>query len=72
MARAQASGRSFLNIMKHMKGVKFPADKNQLLNLVEQNRSRSQDTDMVKEVIEKIPEKDYGSVSEIVKETNKI
>lgn len=72
MARQQASGRSFLNIMKHMKGVKFPADKNQLLDLVEQNRSRAVDTDMVKDVIEKIPEKMYNSVSEIVKETNKI
>ena len=72
MARQQASGRSFLNIMKHMKGVKFPADKNQLLSLVEQNRSRSQDTDMVMDVIKQIPEKEYNSVSDIVKETNKI
>lgn len=62
------------NIMKHLKGIHFPADKKQLLDLVEQNRNRPgmSDTEDVKSILGKVEDKQYGSVAEIMKEIGKI
>lgn len=60
------------NIMKHMKGIKFPARKDDLKQLAENNRSRAQNTDKILELIDRIPDQDYNRVSDIMREIGKV
>ena len=56
--------------MKHLKGIHFPASKQDILDLA--NRGEGPDTKDVTSVLEKISDKDYQSVAEIMKEIGKI
>lgn len=60
------------NIMKHMKGIKFPAKKDDLKQLAENNRSRAINTDEIIGLIDKIPDRDYNTVAEIMKEIGQV
>ena len=58
------------NIMKHLKGIHFPVDKNGIVELAQ--RGLGPDTDQVMEVINKLPDRQYSSVAEIMKEIGRI
>jgi len=62
------------NVMKHLKGIHFPAAKTDILKVAESNKDRPgmPDPQKVKEILEKLPEKDYLSVAEIMKEIGKV
>lgn len=69
MARG-VGGRSPANIMRHMKGIKFPTDKMTLLEHAK--NGPGPDTDQVVSVLEKIPEQEYPSPAQILKAVGKI
>lgn len=71
MARG-VGGRGPANIMKHTKGIKFPATKEDIVNQVEKNRGAAPDTDVVLEVVRKLPEQEYKAPNEILKAVGKI
>ncbi len=58
------------NIMKQMKGIHFPATRSEIVELVK--NGPGPDTDQVIGIVEKLPEKEYKSVAEIMKEIGKI
>jgi hypothetical protein len=70
MARG-VGGHGPANIMKHLKGIHFPADKNDILSIAKQ-KEQGPDTPDVIGVLNKIPEKEYSSPAEIMKEVGKI
>jgi len=69
MARG-VGGRGPANIMKHMKGIHFPASKEQIVNQAKQGPGP--DKDQVVGVLEQITEKQYSSPAEIMKEVGKV
>ncbi|HOX41117.1 MAG TPA: DUF2795 domain-containing protein [bacterium] len=70
MARG-VGGKGPANIMKHMKGIKFPATKDEIVKIA-QGKDQGPDTEDVVGVLKKLPEKDYTSPAEILKEVGKI
>ncbi len=62
------------NVMRHLKGIHFPATKEDILKVAESNKDRPGMPDPVKvgSILDQLPEKDYLSVSEIMKEIGKI
>jgi len=58
------------NIMKHLKGVHFPVNKDGIIELVK--RGIGPDTENVMTIVQQLPEKDYISVADIMKEIGKI
>lgn len=73
MARG-VGGRGPANIMRHLKGIKFPADKETILDHVEKVRDEPMmpDTDEVLEVLRQIPTQEYESPAQIMKAVGKI
>ncbi len=69
MARG-VGGMGPANIMKHLKGIHFPATKQDILDLA--RRGEGPDTGQVESVLQKISDKEYQSVAEIMKEIGKI
>lgn len=69
MARA-VGGRGPANIMKHMKGIHFPATKSEIVDIAK--KAQGVDTDMVVEVLGKLPDQEYSSLPEILKQVGKI
>lgn len=63
-------GRGPANIMKHMKGIHFPLSKDDILSHVQ--NGPGPDTESVMEVLGQIPEKQYASPAEIMKEVGKV
>ena len=63
-------GRGPANIMKHIKGLKFPATKEQIVSHVE--KAEGPDTDVVLEVVRKLPEMEYPTPAQILKQVGKI
>lgn len=57
------------NIMKHMKGIKFPASKKDILDTA--RKGPGPDTDKVLEVLDKIPDQEYKTLPEILKAIGK-
>ncbi len=68
MARG-VGGHGPANIMKHLKGIKFPTNKNQVLDLA--RKGPGTDTSEVVDVLSRIGDKKYNSVAEIMKEIGK-
>jgi len=68
MARA-IGGKSPINIMRHMKGLKFPTTKDKILENAK--NGPGPDTDQVIEVLQKIPEQEYPTPAQILKATGK-
>jgi hypothetical protein len=58
------------NIMKHIKGIHFPASKEDIVNQVK--KGPGPDTDKVLEIVNKLPEMEYPSPAQILKEVGKI
>ena len=69
MARG-VGGRGPANIMKHIKGIKFPASREAIIRQAE--NGEGPDTDKVLEVLRQLPEREYPAPSEILKEVGKI
>lgn len=65
----EIKGTSPINIMKHTKGLKYPTSKAQIISQAQ--KGPGPDTDQIVELLNKIPDKSYGSPAEIVKETSK-
>ena len=65
MARG-VGGEGPANIMKHIKGISFPADKQQLLE--QAKKGEGPDTRDVVQFLEKLPDREYGGVQEVTKE----
>lgn len=63
-------GRGPANIMKHLKGIHFPIDKNGIINHVK--NGPGPDTNDVVEVLNRIEDKEYPSPAEILKQVGKI
>lgn len=63
-------GRGPANIMKHLKSIHFPADKNMILSHAQKGPGPS--TRMVMEILERLPEREYRSPAEIVREVGKL
>ena len=68
MARA-VGGRGPANIMRHMKGIKFPVNKSGILEHVK--KGPGPDTDQVLEALQQIPEGQYDSPAKILKAIGK-
>lgn len=52
-------------IQQHLKGVSYPAGKNDLVSKAKQNQA----PDIVMEVLNRLPEKEYGGPQEVMKAT---
>lgn len=63
-------GKGPANIMKHLKHIAFPADKNKILAYAK--NGPGPDTRKVLEMLSQISEKTYRSPSEIVREVHRI
>jgi len=59
------------NIMKHLKGVHFPTSKSRMLELANE-KDKGPDTADVIMILEKMPDREYSSVADIMKEIGKI
>ncbi len=69
MARG-AGGRGPANIMGHIKGIDFPARKN---DLVEHAReTEGPDTDEVVNALEKLPNRKYNSPADVMHEISEV
>jgi hypothetical protein len=64
MARG-VGGEGPANIMKHMKGIKFPADKQKLIEHA--RNGEGPDTDEVVDFLGKIPEQEYNTAADVTK-----
>ena len=62
MAHGQGK-QSPINVTKHLKGLDFPAEKADLLDLAEENGAEEE----VMEKIRQMPEKEYGSMADVMK-----
>lgn len=60
-------GRGAANIMRHLKRIHFPADKDKIL--AHAQKGPGPDTANVLEILEGIPEREYRSPAEIVHES---
>lgn len=58
------------NIMKHLKGIDFPADKNEIISKAKSGPGP--DTEDVIEELKKIPDRTYNSPAEILEEYGKV
>ena len=56
-------GHSTSNVMHHLKGVSFPATRDDLSKLAKKNHADKE----IMDVIHKMPEQEYASVAEILK-----
>ena len=52
-----------INITKHLKGIDFPAEKADLLDLAEENGADEE----AMEKIRQMPDKEYGSMADVMK-----
>lgn len=68
MAR-NTGGKSPINIMRHTKGLSYPTTKEKIVKNAQ--NGPGPDTEQVVGVLEKIPEKEYRSPAEILKEIGK-
>lgn len=68
MARG-VGGHGPANIMKHLKGISFPMEKEEIIMLAK--NGPGPDTEEVVTVLAKIDTKQYHSVAEIMKEVGK-
>jgi len=55
-------GQSPSNIAHHLKGIEFPADKQELIEYAEDNGA----PDEVLEVLQQMPDKEYNSMSDLM------
>ncbi len=69
MARG-VGGHGPANIMKHLKGMDFPADKGDLLSHA--GNDQGPDTEEVLDVLKQLPDKQYHSPAEVMKEVGNI
>lgn len=58
------------NIMKHLEGINFPANKESILDQAQSGPGP--DTDEVMDILRQIPEKEYASPAEIMEEVGQI
>jgi len=63
-------GHGAANIMKHLKKIHFPADKTKILTHAQ--KGPGPDTRDVIEILNRIPDKNYNSPAEIMREIGKI
>lgn len=63
-------GKGPANIMKHMKGIHFPADKRDVVAHARQGEGP--DTQAVVAVLDKIEDREYDSPAEILKQVGRI
>lgn len=59
-------GESPANVMKHLSGIDFPADKQSIID--QAKRGEGPDTQEVMDFLEQIPDREYGGPQEILKE----
>ena len=69
MARG-VGGHGPANIMKHLKGIEVPVEKDDILSHAKQGPGP--DTQEVLEILEQIDDKTYNSPTEIMKEVGKV
>lgn len=69
MARG-VGGKGPANIMKHMKGIHFPAGKQQVVDHAQ--HGEGPDTKAVVAVLDKIEDREYHNPAEILKEVGRI
>lgn len=69
MARG-VGGHGPANIMKHLKGLDFPANKSKLLSYAK--RGEGPDTDDVLDILQQIPDKNYSSPADVMKEVGNV
>lgn len=67
MARG-VGGKSPSNIQKNLKGMKYPADKNALLNKAKENEAPAEVTD----ILNKFEDRQYSSPADVMKEFGKV
>jgi hypothetical protein len=68
MESRRVTGKSPANIAKHMKGIDFPADRNQVVNKARDNGAPQE----VLDVLEKIPEKSYDNMADLMEGVGKV
>ncbi|MGE5398863.1 MAG: DUF2795 domain-containing protein [Ignavibacteriales bacterium] len=69
MARGM-SGQSPVNITQHLKGLDFPANKNRIISFCRENHSPG--NDQVLSILERIPDKNYNSPADVMKEVGHV
>lgn len=62
MAERGISGRNVANVTHSLKGIDFPAGKGHLVNYA---REHGADPDVI-DVLEKLPEKDYNNMADVM------
>lgn len=69
MARG-VGGRGPANIMQHLKGIDFPASKDDLIDHA--SMSEGPDTDDVVNVLQQIDDRDYRSPAEVMEQVGRV
>jgi hypothetical protein len=69
MARG-VGGHGPANVMKHMKGIDFPAKKKDLI--AHAKKAEGPDTEEVLEILNRIEDKEYNSPAEVMKELGEV
>lgn len=63
VGRGGAGGKSVANITRHLKGIAFPAKKQDIVTHAEQNGADQ----AVLDAIGKLPDQEYGSMADLMK-----
>ena len=63
---------SAASIAKILKGIDFPANKNDLVNHASQNKGQTDDSDDVIDTIDQLPDKEYKSMADVEHEVGQI
>jgi len=66
----EVGGMGPANVMKHLKGIHFPLDQREMIEIVKKGPGAN--TDEVIEIIKKMPNQEYSSVAEIMREVGKV
>ncbi len=63
---------SAASIAKSLKGIDFPADKNDLVKRAQQNKGQTEDSDAIIDTINQLPDKKYNSMTDVEHEVGQI
>lgn len=59
-------------VAKVLKGIDFPANKNDLVNHAKQNKGQTEDSDSIIETINQLPDKQYNSMADVEHQVGKV
>lgn len=69
---AATKGTSAASVAKLLKGIDFPANKNDLVKQAQQNKGTVENTDAVIDTIHQLPDKEYNSMADVEHEVGQV